>query len=252
MFFDTHAHYDDKRFDDIRDGLLSGMPENGVSLILNASSDMESSRQSAALAEKYPFVYASAGVHPHESGKMTDEDMAELSRILDMPKVVAIGETGLDYHYDLSPRDVQRYWFSRQLTLAKEKNLPVIIHDREAHGDTLEKVKRHSGLKGVFHCYSGSAEMAKELIDLGFLLSFTGVVTFKNARKSLETIKAVPLSRIMIETDAPYLAPEPYRGKLNHSGYVYRVAEVIAEIKGITLQEVAETTMENGRRLFNI
>lgn len=252
MFFDTHAHYDDQRFDGLRDGLLSGMPQRGVSLILNASASLASSRQSIALAGRYPFVYASAGVHPQECGDMTDADMDELSALLHAPKVVAIGEIGLDYYYDTPPKSVQRHWFERQLALAGQKNLPVIVHDREAHADALDAVKRHPGLKGVFHCYSGSVEMAMELVELGYYLSFTGTVTFKNARRAPEVLRVLPLERIMIETDAPYLAPEPFRGKQNHSGYVYRVAEVIAELRGLSVERVAELTMENGCRLFGI
>lgn len=252
MLFDTHAHYDDRRFDGMRDELLSGMPERGVGLILNASASLDSSRESVALAARYPFVYAAVGVHPEECGDMTDADLAEIEALLDVPKVVALGEIGLDYHYDTPPRDVQRHWFSRQLELAARRRVPVIIHDREAHADALDAVKRHPGLTGVFHCYSGSAEMAAELVNMGFYISFTGNITFKNARKAPEVIKAIPLERMLIETDAPYLAPEPYRGQLNHSGYVHRVAEVIAELRGLPVEEVVAITADNGRRLFGI
>jgi len=252
MLFDTHAHYDDRRFDGLRDELLSGMPERGVGLILNVSASLDSSRESVAIAARYPFVYASVGVHPGECGDMTDAALFELETLLDAPKVVALGEIGLDYHYDAPPREVQRHWFSRQLELAARKGMPVIVHDREAHADVLDAVKRHPGLTGVFHCYSGSAQMAAELVDMGFYISFTGNITFKNARKAPEVIKAIPLDRILIETDAPYLAPEPYRGQLNHSGYVYRVAEAIAELRGLSFDEAAALTADNGRRLFRI
>ena len=251
--YDTHAHYDDSRFDEDRDALLPELHRQGIALINDIGTDIPSSRQAIALAEKYPFVYAVVGGWPGNVGDMTETDLETYREMSRHEKVVAIGEIGLDYHYDDVPRDIQKHWFERQLSLAAEVELPVVVHEREAHGDGMEIVRRWADrVTGVFHCFSGSAEMAAELADLGWYVSFTGVVTFKNARRALEAVAAVPLERIMIETDAPYLAPVPYRGKRNHSGYVYRVAETIAEIKGLTPEEVAAVTMENGKRFFRI
>ena len=253
MFYDTHAHFDDRAFDSDRDALLGSMAEMGVTLINNIGCDVQSSKNAIALAEQYPFVYATVGHWPGYTDTMTEETIERYREMAKHPKVVAIGEIGLDYHYDDVPREVQRYWFDRQMQLACEVGLPVVIHEREAHGDGLEIVKKWADrVSGVFHCFSGSAEMAKEIVKLGWYVSFTGVVTFKNARRALEAVAAVPMDRIMIETDCPYMAPTPYRGKRNHSGYVPKVAEKIAEIKGLTTGEVAKITMENGRRFFRI
>lgn len=233
MLFDTHAHYDDKAFDADRAELLASMPSRGVGLILNAGCDMASSRESAALAETYDFVCAAAGVHPHEAKDMQDGDLAELAALLSRPKVCALGEIGLDYHYDFSPRDVQKRRFADQLALAQSLGAPVIIHEREAFSDTLDIIKRFSGLRGVFHCYGGSAESARELLKMGFYFSFNGVITFQNARRAPEVIRSLPENRILIETDCPYLTPAPYRGRRNDSGYIHLVAEKLALIRGI-------------------
>lgn len=253
MFYDTHAHFDDEAFDTDREELLTQIHQQGISLINNIGCDVESSLASVALAEKYPFMYAVVGHWPGHTAHMTEADIDTYRTLCAHEKVVAIGEIGLDYHYEDTPREVQQYWFDRQMALADEVGKPVVIHEREAHGDGLEIVKKWADkVPGVFHCFSGSAEMAKELVRMGWYVSFTGVITFKNARRALEAVAAVPMDRIMIETDAPYLAPVPYRGKRNHSGYVPKVAEKIAEIKGLTTEEVAAITMENGKRFFRI
>ncbi len=253
MFYDTHAHFDDEAFDRDRDDLLMQIHGQGISLINNIGCDRASSLASVALAEQYPFLYAVVGHWPGHTGTMTEADLEAYREMCRHEKVVAIGEIGLDYHYEDTPRQVQKYWFDRQLQLAEEVGKPVVVHEREAHGDGMEIVRKWAGrVPGVFHCFSGSAEMARELVKLGWYVSFTGVITFKNARRALEAVEAVPMDRIMIETDAPYLAPVPYRGKRNHSGYVPKVAEKIAEIKGLSTEEVAAITMENGKRFFGI
>lgn len=253
MLFDTHAHYDDHRFDDDRDELLSSMPNLGVSLIMNPGCDAESSKAAVALSEKYPFMYAAIGTHPHEAEAATDEDLDLYRKLSKHPKVKAIGEIGLDYYYDMSPRDIQKVWLDKQLTLAKELSLPVIIHEREAAADVFSAIKAHSPkVRGVYHCYSGSYEMAREIMKLGYYISFTGSITFANAHKLREVVKKVPLERIMIETDSPYLTPAPHRGKRNDSGYVRLVAEKIAELHGVSYDEVVEIAAKNGRELFNI
>ena len=253
MYFDTHAHYDSGQFNSDRDALLASMPDQGVSLILNPGCDLPSSKQAVALAEQFPHVYAAVGVHPSDCDSWSDEVERELLALTAHPKVKAIGEVGLDYYWkDNAPADRQKEVFIRQLELARETKLPVIVHNREAHKDTLDIVRQFSDVPGVYHCYSGGIEDAKVLVDMGWMLSFTGVITFKNARKALEVIQWLPLDRIMIETDSPYLTPEPYRGKRNHSDYVHFVSEKIAEIKGIAPEEAARITTENGRRFFNI
>ena len=231
---------------------LSALPAANVGLVLCPGCDLESSRQSIALAEQYPFLYAAAGVHPEDALGLPDDWLEQVEAMTHHPKVKAVGEIGLDYYWQEVPRDLQKEVFRAQLALAQRLDMPVIVHDREAHGDSLAIVKEFPGVRGVFHCYSGSVEDAKTLIKLGWHLSFTGTITFKNARKAPEVIAAVPLDRIMVETDAPYMAPTPYRGKRCDSRYVYRMAETIAQIKGLTTQEVKEATTENGKRLFGI
>ncbi len=256
--FDTHAHYDAEQFDADRDTLLSGMPEQGVELILNPGCDLETSRKAVSYANRYPWMYAAVGYHPENIEGLTDEQLADhLSEIEAMakdPRVKAIGEIGLDYYWCKEPaaRKRQQEVFRMQMRMAKRLGLPVIIHDREAHLDSLTIVEQYPDVKCVFHCYSGSAEFAKQLLELGCMISFTGVITFKNSRKAREAVEVIPMDRLMIETDAPYMAPEPYRGKRNSSLYVYRMAETIAEIKGITPEEAARITMENGKRFFEI
>ena len=253
MLFDTHAHYDDERFDGDREALLAGMPEKNVGLIVNPGCDISSSRTAVALAESFDFVYAAVGIHPENCGDFEPGMIDLLRQMAKNPRVVAIGEIGLDYYWaENPPRELQQEVLRRQLRLAEELGLPVIIHDRDAHGDTLEIVREFPRVQGVFHCFAGSAEMARELIKMGWMLSFNGAVTFKNAKKAPEVIAAVPLEKLMIETDAPYLTPVPHRGERNDSSYVRLVAEKIAQIKGLTPEEVEKATWENGRRFFGV
>ena len=251
--FDTHAHYDSGAFNADRLEVLASMPEQGVELILNPGCELESSRTAVSLAERFPYVYAAVGFHPSDCGEFSDASVEELRRLAAHPKVKAIGEIGLDYYWkENPPHEFQQAVFHRQLDLAEELGLPVIVHDREAHQDCLQIVRQHPNVTGVYHCYSGSLEDAKTLVKLGWMLSFTGVVTYKNARKSLEVIEWLPMDRIMIETDSPYLTPEPFRGKRKDSGKVHLVAETIARVKGLSPEEVAQITLENGKRFFNI
>ena len=253
MLFDTHAHYDDERFDGDREALLAGMPEKNVGLIVNPGCDISSSRTAVALAESFDFVYAAVGIHPENCGDFEPGMIDRLRQMTKNPRVVAIGEIGLDYYWaENPPRELQQEVLRRQLRLAEELGLPVIIHDRDAHGDTLEIVREFPRVRGVFHCFAGSAEMARELIKMGWMLSFNGAITFKNAKKAPEVIAAVPLEKLMIETDAPYLTPVPHRGERNDSSYVRLVAEKIAQIKGLTPEEVEKATWENGRRFFGV
>ena len=251
--FDTHAHYDSGAFRDDRMEVLASMPGRGVELILNPGCELESSRAAVALAEQFPFVYAAVGFHPSDCERYDSQAEEQLRALAAHPKVRAVGEIGLDYYWkDNAPAETQKAVFHRQMELAQSLNLPVIVHDREAHHDCLEAVRDHPGLRGVYHCYSGSLEDAKVLVGLGWMLSFTGVITYKNARKSLEVIEWLPMDRIMIETDSPYLTPEPFRGRRNDSGHVHLVAEAVARVKGLTPEETARITLENGRRFFGI
>ena len=253
MLFDTHAHYDDERFDGDREALLTSMPEKNVGLIVNPGCDIPSSRVAVELAGKFDFVYAAVGIHPENCADFEPEQIEKLRELAKEPKVVAIGEIGLDYYWaENPPKDLQQKVLRRQLGLAEELQLPVIIHDRDAHGDTMAIVREFPQVRGVFHCFAGSTEMARELIGMGWMLSFNGAATFKNARKAPEVIAAVPLEKLMIETDAPYLTPVPHRGERNDSSYVRFVAEKIAEIKGLSPEEVERVTWENGRRFFGI
>ena len=251
--FDTHAHYDDPQFDPDREALLAALPENGVGLVVNPGCDLATSRQAIALAERFPHVYAAVGYHPENCGPYVPEDLDRLRELARHPKVVAIGEIGLDYYWEENPpRELQQQVFRSQLQLAQELDLPVIVHDREAHGDSLSIIREFPNLRGVFHCFSGSAEMAKELVKLGWMISFTGVLTYKNARKALETADAVPLEHLMIETDSPYMAPVPNRGKRNDSRNVSFICQKLAEVKGVSPEDCARITMENGKRFFRI
>ena len=253
MLFDTHAHYDSRKFDPDRDAVLSALPGQGVALVVNPGCDLDSSRKAIALAERYSFLYAAVGVHPEDCGDWQDGQIGELRALAAHPKVVAVGEIGLDYYWkENPPKDLQKRVFRAQLALAAELDLPVIVHDREAHGDCMDIIREFPRVRGVFHCYSGSAEMAKELVRLGWMISFTGVLTYPNARKAAEAAQAVPLDRIMIETDSPYMAPVPHRGERNHSGYVAHVCEQLAELKEISIEDCARITLENGRRFFQI
>lgn len=252
MYFDTHTHLDDEKFDPDRELVIENLKKEGVSLAVNVGADLTSSKNSIALAEQYDFIYAAVGVHPNEVGEMQDEDLETLTNMTKHKKVVAIGEIGLDYHYDEPGRDVQKLWFEKQLRLAQTLNMPFIVHDRDAHQDTLELLKKVGYYNGVMHCFSGSCEMAKILLDLGFYISIAGQVTFKNAPKVKEVAKMVPADRLFIETDSPYLTPEPHRGERNNSANVKFTCAKIAELKGISAEELAKVTLENGKKFYGI
>ncbi|MCR5575940.1 MAG: TatD family hydrolase [Oscillospiraceae bacterium] len=252
MYFDTHAHYDDRAFDADREELLAAMPEAGVGLILIPGCDVESSERALAIAEKHPFVYAAVGIHPEELAGCREGDLARIAELAGNERCAAVGEIGLDYYWDASRKEEQKALFAKQLEFALERDLPVIVHDREAHGDCLEIVSRYEGLRGVFHCYSGSAEMAEQLLKQGWYLGFDGPVTYKNARRAPEILALCPLDRMLIETDSPYLSPVPMRGRRNDSRNLCYIAQKIAEIKGVTQEEIAAVTSENGKRLFGI
>lgn len=252
MLFDTHAHLDDGAFEEDRRELIESFQASGVGLILNPGWNLESSRSAVALAEHCPFIYAAVGSHPDAAQEVNEEVLEEYRKLCKHEKVRAIGEIGIDYHYEDVPRQVQKQAFRAQMELAREVGLPVIIHEREAHEDGLAIIREFPDVKGVFHCFSGSAEMARQLVDMGWYIGFTGVLTFKNARRAIEAAKAVPLDRIVLETDCPYMAPEPFRGKRNHPGYLYRMAEKLAEIKGVSVEDAQRITYENGRRLYKV
>lgn len=249
--FDSHAHYDDKKFEGMREELLEKMPENNVQGIINCGTDIATSLFSIDLAQRYPFVYAAVGYHPESIDDSTVFERAELIKLAKSEKVKAIGEIGLDYYWDTTFKEQQIDFFEQQLALATTLNLPAIIHDRDAHADTLSILKKHKP-KGVLHCFSGSAEMAKEVLSLGMYIGVGGVVTFKNSKKIIEVVKQLPIERILLETDAPYLAPEPHRGKLNNSAYIKFIAEKIAEIKNLSVTEILSITASNAKTLFNI
>lgn len=247
--FDTHAHYDDEAFDADRDTVLSAFD----GLVIDPGCTLESSRTAVALANRHRHVYAAVGIHPENCGGFLTEHLDELRRLARQSKVVAIGEIGLDYYWaENPPREFQRQVFRAQLELALELDLPVIIHDREAHGDSLAIVKEYPALRGVFHCYSGSVEMAKELLDRGWYLGFDGPVTYKNARRTVEVAEMIPIDRILVETDSPYMSPVPLRGKRNDSRNVAYIVEKLAQIKGISSDEMAILTLANGKKLFGI
>lgn len=251
MIFDTHAHYDDGQFDEDREELLASMAENGVGTIVNVSASYASCERVTDMVRDYPFLYAAVGVHPDEVGDLNEESFARMKALFTREKVVAVGEIGLDYYWDKESHEIQKKWFIRQLELAGELGLPVVIHSREAAADTMEIMKRYAkGLKGVIHCYSYSREMAKEYVKMGFYIGVGGVVTFKNARKLKETVEEIPLASIVLETDCPYLAPVPYRGKRNHSAYIRYVAEEVARLKGLSCEEVIRQTEKNAKELY--
>lgn len=249
--FDSHAHYDDPAFDPDRDQLLAGLGEMGVSAVMTIGADLDTSRVAAELAERWPFLWAAVGVHPHGAAELPAGWLAQLTALAARPRVRAIGEIGFDYHYDADWKEAQREVFEAQLRLAAELDLPVVIHDREAHSDTLALLRRYRPA-GVVHCYSGSAEMAREVLSLGMYIGFTGVVTFKNARRALEAAAVVPLDRLLVETDCPYMAPEPFRGRRNDPGYLYRMAERLAELREVTPEDMQNITLENGKRLYRL
>ena len=254
MIFETHAHYDDEKFDEDRAELLSSMQENGIGRIINVSANLESLENTRKLMEQYPFIYGAFGLHPDEVGDLNEDVMERMRGLCRLEKAVAVGEIGLDYYWDKENHEKQQYWFRRQIALAREEKLPMIIHSREAAADTLRVMKEEKSeeIGGVIHCFSYSAEMAEEYLKMGFYLGIGGVVTFKNAKKIKEVVQMAPMERILLETDSPYLAPVPYRGKRNSSLYLPYVVREIAEIKGISEEEVIEMTEKNAVRLFQV
>lgn len=255
MLFDSHAHINDEKFDEDRDEVIEHLRENSIDLVVNPGADMPSSRSAVELANKVDFIYSAVGVHPHDVETMTDKDLEELKNLAkENEKVVAIGEIGLDYYYDLSPRELQKEWFIKQIELANELGLPFIVHDRDAHGDTFDIIKKYKAPETgcVLHCYSGSLELALEYIKMGCYISIPGTVTFKNNRKTVEVAENIPMEWMFIETDSPYLTPVPYRGKRNDPSKVRYVAEKVAELREISYEEVCEITKENAKKFFNI
>lgn len=254
MIFESHAHYEDARFDEDREALLSSFPQKGIDYVVNVGSNLKTTQQSIALAKQYDFIYAAAGVHPEETAELNEENFAWLCEQMKQEKVVAVGEIGLDYHWDEPERKIQKVWFERQIALARQVSLPMIIHSRDAAQDTLDIMKacKAEEAGGVIHCFSYGVEMAREYLNMGFYIGIGGVLTFKNAKKLKEVAKYVPLDRILLETDCPYMAPEPHRGKRNSSLYLPYVAETLATIKGVDVEEVYQTTRENGKQMYRI
>nr|WP_312215981.1 TatD family hydrolase [Clostridioides sp.] len=255
MLFDSHAHLNDERFDEDRDELINSLKEKSVDLVVNPGADIETSKSAVELSKKYDFIYAAVGVHPHDVSDLDDTAIDTLRNLaIENNNVVAIGEIGLDYYYDYSPRDSQKEWFKKQILLANELKLPIIIHDRDAHADTFDIIKEYKSdeIGCVLHCYSGSVELAREYIKLGCYISIPGTVTFKNSRKVREVAREIPLDRLFIETDSPYMAPEPHRGKRNDPSLVAFVADKIAQEKGISYEEVCDKTKENAKKFFKI
>ncbi len=251
---DSHAHYDDEAFDKDRDELLSSVFESGIKKIINVGASMKSCKTTLALAEKYENMYAAIGVHPSDTADLKEEDMKWLAEKSRLSKVVAIGEIGLDYYWDEPDREIQQKWFKRQLTLAKEEKLPVIIHSRDSAADTISVMKECEAdtIPGVIHCYSYTKETAREFLDMGYYFGVGGVLTFKNAKKLKEAVTYIPMERILLETDCPYLSPEPNRGKRNSSLNIPYVVQVMAQLKGMTEEEIIRITSENTKKLFHI
>ena len=253
MLFDTHAHLDDRAFDQDREALLTTLPEQGLTLVMNPGCSLASSRNVDVLTRQYSYLYGAVGSHPDAADEVNDAVLEEYRLMCaNNPKIKAIGEIGLDYHYEDIPRQLQKEAFRKQMALAAELELPAIVHDRDAHGDALEIIDEFPDVTGVFHCYSGSLELAEELVRRGWYIGFTGVLTFKNAKKAVEIAQSIPLERLVLETDCPYMAPEPFRGKRNHPGYLYRMAERLAEIRNLTVEQVQAATLENGKKLYRI
>ncbi len=253
MLFDTHAHLDDRAFDTDREALLEKLPEYGISLVMNPGCSLASSRNAVKLSRQYDYIYAAVGSHPDAADEVNDAVLEEYRQLVrENSKIKAIGEIGLDYHYEDIPRDLQKRAFIAQMELARELDLPVIVHEREAHEDALEILAAFPQVQGVFHCYSGSAEMAKFLTKKGWYIGFTGVLTFKNARRAIEAAQVIPLEQIVIETDCPYMSPEPYRGRRNDPSRVCFMADKLAELRGISPEEARRITLENGKRLYRI
>ena len=253
MLFDTHAHLDDRAFDGDRAELLAALPEQGLELVMNPGCSLASSRNVDKLTREYGYIYGAVGSHPDVADEVNEAVLEEYRMLCKQnPKILAIGEIGLDYHYEDIPRDIQKKAFRMQMELARELDLPVIVHERDAHEDGLAIVDEFPEVKGVFHCYSGSLELAKELVKRGWYIGFTGVLTFKNARKAVEVAANIPLDRIVLETDCPYMSPEPFRGKRNDPGKLCRMAEKLAQIRGLTVEEIHRATLENGKRLYRM
>ena len=254
MIFETHAHYEDPRFAEDREALLTKLPQEGIDLVVNVGSSLESTKETLALTKRYPHVYGAAGVHPEETGALDEESFQWLTQVVEEEKIVAVGEIGLDYYWDEPAREIQKEWFERQILLARQVKKPMIIHSRDAAQDTWDILKKHRAeeIGGVIHCFSYSLEMAKKYIEMGFYIGVGGVVTFKNAKKLRQVVADIPLTSILLETDCPYMAPEPHRGKRNSSLYLPFVAEKIAEIKGISVDEVCAQTKENAMQMYQI
>lgn len=253
MLFDTHAHLDDRAYDEDRQQLLADLPSQGIALVMNPGCSAESSRNVDKLTREYDYIYGAVGSHPDVADEVSESVLEEYRMLCKQnPKIKAIGEIGLDYHYEDIPREIQQQAFRMQMALARELNLPVIVHEREAHEDGMKIVTEFPEVTGVFHCYSGSAEMAKWLVNRGWYIGFTGVLTFKNARKAVEVASQIPLERIVLETDCPYMAPEPFRGKRNDPGKLHRMAEKLAELRGLSVEEIQTITVENGKKLYRI
>lgn len=252
MLFDTHAHLDDRAFDGDRESLIAQLPSQGIGLVMNPGCSLDSSRNALKLAQTYPFFFAAVGSHPDAAVEVNDEVLKEYRLLARHPKVKAIGEIGLDYHYEDIPRSIQQRAFYAQMELARELDLPVIVHEREAHEDGMAILRQFPEVTGVFHCYSGSAEMARQLVERGWYVGFTGVLTFKNARKAVETAATLPLERIVLETDSPYMAPEPHRGRRNDPSFLPFMAQKLAQLRGLSMEEVENITFANGKRLFRI
>ena len=254
MIFDTHAHYDDEAFDSDRDFLLSELPSQGIEAVVNIGANIQTTKNTLELIEKYPFFYGAAGVHPSETGELTDDLLNWLKEIAKHPKIVAIGEIGLDYHWDGPDREIQKHWFLCQLNLARELGLPVVIHSREAAKDTLDIMKdqKSSEIGGVIHCFSYGTDLAREYLNMGFYLGIGGVLTFKNAKKLKEVVAYMPIDRIVLETDCPYLSPEPFRGTRNSSLNLLYVVKAVSQIKGISEEEVIAVTCQNAKNLYRL
>ncbi len=253
MLFDTHAHMDDEAFREDRAELLRSLPEQGIALLMNPGCSLESSRNASKLSQEYDYIYAAVGSHPDVADEVNEAVLEEYRVLCKLnPKIRAIGEIGLDYHYEDIPREIQKQAFRAQMALAQELGLPAIVHERDAHEDGMKILEEFPGVTGVFHCYSGSLEMAKQLIKRGWYIGFTGVLTFKNARKAIEVAASIPLDRLVLETDCPYMAPEPFRGRRNDPGKLYRMAEKLAQIRELSVEEIHAITVENGKRLYHI
>lgn len=254
MIFDTHTHYDDEAFDEDRDALLKSLPENGIEVVVNIGADIASTKTTLSLTANYPFIYGTAGVHPSSSAELDEEKMAWLKTISVEPRIIAIGEIGLDYYWEEPEHEIQKHWFSRQLDLAREVKLPVVIHSRDAAKDTLDIMKgqKAQDIGGVIHCFSYGTDMAREYLNMGFFIGIGGVLTFKNAKKLKEVVAYAPIEQLVLETDCPYMAPEPYRGKRNSSLNLNYVAETLAELKGLKPEDVIEITNRNAKRLYRL